>query len=758
VLVKDQFNAALPDVTVGWSISGDGSISASSVTNGSGIASATPTLGTLAGSVTVTATVNGAIGSPVTFTHTATAGAAAALELISGAGQTGNTSAQLAEDFVVRVHDDIGSGNGVSGVTVDFTVTAGGGSRTPTSDTTDADGLAATRLTLGSGAGANTLEASSAGLTGSPVVFSADATAGTPTQIVVQSGGSQSGVIAGAAAALITFRVKDVGDAGVPDVTVSFSVSSGGGSRTPATDVSDSNGDVSVTHTTGTTVGGNEIRATALGGTISAATTTTTVAGTQTQLGITTQPESDVATGVVWNQQPAIQLQDQYGNAKATSGITITAAINTGTDTLGGTLTANTDSNGLATFTDLSITGNGTNTLIFTSPSLTSVVSGNVQVTGQVADHLGFVQQPSTVIIDQQISPSVTVEVLTAGEVRVSNATTPITLTLGDNAEGGALTGASVNAVSGLATFPNLTPDTEGSFTLIADADGLTGATSNAFTVNPIPASNEPTDVTMVQIVGLEADDLTTDLTLVTNSQYGDTGLTITKQSGTIVNRDLSGAQSWRAAGVAVIPVPPIGSKALQTAFGPSANEGANEKGKLSKTGITGAKTLYLRDYILITSNYKNHGASQTKTHNVFLTGGGNNCVPEIRGTGTSTLWFATEIQGSSPASPLGHHPTGNTAGTTVTRNQWHKVERVVVGETTAGDADGHLTLFIDGVEKYQVTGIRWNSKASVGTNFSEVAFDCYFGGTGNTNLPTEQSLFRTGLYLSKSASRAAVP
>ena len=70
-------------------------------------------------------------------------------------------------------------GNAVSGVPVTFQVTSGGGSVVPeTPVNTNAQGVAAaTSWTLGPAAGSNTLSATSPGLTGSPVVFTATAQA-----------------------------------------------------------------------------------------------------------------------------------------------------------------------------------------------------------------------------------------------------------------------------------------------------------------------------------------------------------------------------------------------------------------------------------------------------------------------------------------------------------------------------------------------------------------------------------------------------
>lgn len=103
------------------------------------------------------------------------------------------------------------------------------------------------------------------------------------------------------------------------------------------------------------------------------------VSATATKLSITTQPSSTPTTAVAFAQQPVIQLRDAGNNAVSQSGVTITASRATGSDTLGGTLTATTDGSGVATFADLKFTGTaGVNTIQFASSGLTSVTSGNV--------------------------------------------------------------------------------------------------------------------------------------------------------------------------------------------------------------------------------------------------------------------------------------------------------------------------------------------------------------------------------------------
>ena len=88
-------------------------------------------------------------------------GVPASIALVSGDGQAGQVGTALAQDFVARV--DGTGGTPVSGVTVTWAVASGGGTITPTTDQTDANGLTNARLTLGPSAGANTATAIVAG-------------------------------------------------------------------------------------------------------------------------------------------------------------------------------------------------------------------------------------------------------------------------------------------------------------------------------------------------------------------------------------------------------------------------------------------------------------------------------------------------------------------------------------------------------------------------------------------------------------------
>ncbi len=111
------------------------------------------------------------------------------IEYLSGDSQTATIGTYLSNSIQTIVKDQYG--NPVSGQTVNFSVTNGGGSVDDVSVVTSSDGIAQTSWRLGSVAGAdnNQVEASAAGLSGSPVIFTASATASDASvlEIVVPS-------------------------------------------------------------------------------------------------------------------------------------------------------------------------------------------------------------------------------------------------------------------------------------------------------------------------------------------------------------------------------------------------------------------------------------------------------------------------------------------------------------------------------------------------------------------------------------------
>jgi surface protein len=181
VRVTDVDGNPVAGVSVTFAVaSGGGTVDPAGavVTGADGVASVISwTLGTTAGSNTLTATATGLTGSPLTFTATGTAGAPAEIVVVGGDGQSATVGSVVGTAPSVRVTDV--DGNPVAGVSVTFAVASGGGTVDPTGVVvTGADGVASvTSWTLGTTAGSNTLTATVSGLTGSPLTFTATGTA-----------------------------------------------------------------------------------------------------------------------------------------------------------------------------------------------------------------------------------------------------------------------------------------------------------------------------------------------------------------------------------------------------------------------------------------------------------------------------------------------------------------------------------------------------------------------------------------------------
>ena len=107
----------------------------------------------------------------------------ASITIVSGNGQSGTIGTELPAPLTVSVTDS--GSRPVSGVTVSWAVTTGGGTVTPASGTTDGSGTTSARWRLGPAPGVNQLTALVAGLT--PATFNATAAAGATATVTVSS-------------------------------------------------------------------------------------------------------------------------------------------------------------------------------------------------------------------------------------------------------------------------------------------------------------------------------------------------------------------------------------------------------------------------------------------------------------------------------------------------------------------------------------------------------------------------------------------
>ncbi|QQS32895.1 MAG: carboxypeptidase regulatory-like domain-containing protein [Acidobacteriota bacterium] len=201
-------------------------------------------------------------------------------------------------------------------------------------------------------------------------------------------------------------------------------------------------------------------------------------------LQFTSQPASTTAGAILSPMQ--VVVRDSGGNLVRNSSIAVTIEIlvNPGNGVLSGVLTRNAV-DGLLTFDGLSINKSGNNYVLRSSASgLTPANTVNFSISPGPANKLGFLSQPNDAEIGQQaIIPFV--EVQDALGNRVPSGTRSITLAIGANPGGGALSGTTTkNTANGVASFPDISINKGGTgYTLMASTNSLTGTQSNSFNI-----------------------------------------------------------------------------------------------------------------------------------------------------------------------------------------------------------------------------------------------------------------------------------
>ena len=505
VLVTDGTNP-VSGVTVTFTVTGGGgAISpvspASVVTNASGIATLTSwTLGTIAGANSVSAAVTGLTGSPVVFDATGIAGAPT--QLVVTTEPSGAVSgAAFTTQPVVSIRD---ANNNVTTSTAAVTVAklSGTGVLSGTLTVNAVNGVATfTDLALTT-TGAHTLQFTTTTPALSVNSASFTVTAAAATTIAANSVVTQSAVAGAAVAAPPSVLVTD-GTNPVSGVTVTFTVTGGGGAISPvspASVVTNASGIATLTSwTLGTTADANSVNATVTGLTGSPVVFNATgIAGAPTQLVVTTEP-SGAVSGAAFTTQPVVSIRDANNNV-TTSTAAVTVAKLSGTGVLSGTLTVNAV-NGVATFTDLALTTTGAHTLQFTTitPAL-SVNSTSFTVTAAAATTIAansVVTQSAVAGAAVAAPPSVLV---TDGTNPVSGVTVTFTVTGGGGAISPGSPASVVTNASGIATLTSWTLGTiAGANSVSAAVTGLTGspvvfdATGIAGAPTQLVVTTEPT-------------------------------------------------------------------------------------------------------------------------------------------------------------------------------------------------------------------------------------------------------------------------
>lgn len=207
--------------------------------------------------------------------------------------------------------------------------------------------------------------------------------------------------------------------------------------------------------------------------------------GTPYQIVFVGQPTNTIAGQPI--SPVRLAVEDVFGNVIPTASNTVSVSIAccSGSGTLLGT-TSQPAINGVATFSDLNISKTGDYRLQALSPNLSSSSASAVfAITAGPPTQLVFTNVPTAASAGQPVSVEVAVEDA-FGNI-VTNATNPVSLSLGTNPGGATLSGAgTVLASGGFSLFSGISLNKTGAgYSFTASSPGLTSASSPSLVVNP---------------------------------------------------------------------------------------------------------------------------------------------------------------------------------------------------------------------------------------------------------------------------------
>ena len=479
VRVADAAQSPLEGVTVTFAATaGGGSVSpASAVTDTRGEARTRWTLGRTLGSNILTVSAGG--GPTVQIPATVSAGRPATVAISGGNNQTAAAGTAVPTVPAVVVRD--ANSNVVDGATVFFTVLTGGGRVSQPAGRTNAQGVANAGVwILGSSTGTQSLSAqvTEPGVTGNPIVFTATATAGTPSVLVALSPTTQTAGVGTFVASPPSVQVRDGGGNPVPNVQVSFAVTQGGGQAVGGTQTTDAQGNATVGGwRMGNTAGANRLTANVSG--VPALTfAATATAGAPFAILVSAGDGQSAPIGRPTPVAPEARVVDAVGNGVAGVAVTFGVGLGGGAAVVGRQVT---DAAGIAAVGAWFMGPTpGINTLIASSSGLTSLTFTATATSGPpvVMQAVSLVAQggisgqpagsrPSVVIRDAQGTPA-------AG----------VAVTFAVSAGGGALSGgAQVTGSDGIATVTAWTlGPLAGVNTVVATSPGLASVTFTATT------------------------------------------------------------------------------------------------------------------------------------------------------------------------------------------------------------------------------------------------------------------------------------
>jgi len=496
--VKDSGGNPVSGVTVTFTAPGtgasgsfaNGTATTTATTNGSGVATATTftASGTAGGPYTVTAAVAG-VATAVNFSLTNTAGTAASITATAGTPQSATISTAFATALAATVKDS--GGNPVSGVTVTFTPPVSGASGTfaggVNTATTNASGVATSAVFTANATagGPYNVVASATGATSAN--FALTNKAGAAATVTATSGSGQSATIGTAFAAPLVGTVTDAGNNPVGGVVVTFTppASGAGGTFAGGVNTATTNASgvaTSAVFTANATAGGPYNVVASATGAASTNFSLTNNAGAAAKVAVTSGSGQSATISTAFAAPLVATVTDAGNNPVSGVVVTFTPPASGASGTFaGGANTATTNASGVATSATFTAnaTAGGPYNVVASATGATSANFSLTNKTGAAAKVAATSGSGQSAAINTAFAAPLVATVTDSGNNPVSGVVvmfTPPASGAGGTFAGGVNT-ATTNA-SGAATSAVYTANgtAGGPYNVVASATGATSA------------------------------------------------------------------------------------------------------------------------------------------------------------------------------------------------------------------------------------------------------------------------------------------
>jgi adhesin/invasin len=455
---------------------------AQATTDAAGRASVTATANTIAGGYTVTAGLSGVSGT-ASFALINVAAGAAILAFVQQPAST--TAGATISAVSVKLTDS--GGNPLNSVGVTLSAQGGGGTLEGTqTGTTDATGTATFNDLRITTTGTYQLKAVAGALSALSNTF--QITPAAAANITVFDGNGQTAAVGTAYGAPLRASVVDAFTNPIANAQVTFTVPASGASVTfasSATVSTDASGiAASPVATANQTSGAFQVTAATAGATQPATFNLTNVPGTANKLLFVQQP-TDTTAGQPITPAVTVQLQDNFGNAVATAGVSVSIQSNPVVGrlrALRGTATASTDATGKATFDTLILDQAGKYTLTAEASGVTSATSTQFTITaGGAAAIQATGGTPQSTTINTAFANPLQATVADGFGNPVSGVTVSFTAP-GAGASATLSAPLAVSDAAGHAIVTATANNIAGGYTVTAAASGVSGAAAFALT------------------------------------------------------------------------------------------------------------------------------------------------------------------------------------------------------------------------------------------------------------------------------------